>query len=86
MQKQYRFEIFRQTRRRFAWRFVVDDKGRRRVLARSARDYRSREKARNAIIASRRKGECRSARRTASARAALKIVASTDGPCPKAMT
>jgi uncharacterized protein YegP (UPF0339 family) len=49
--KQYRFEIFRQTRRRFSWRFVADDKGRRRVLARSARDYRSPEKARKAIIA-----------------------------------
>jgi uncharacterized protein YegP (UPF0339 family) len=51
VQKQYHFEIFRQTRRRFSWRFVMDDKGRRRVLARSARDYRSPEKATKAINA-----------------------------------
>jgi hypothetical protein len=46
---QYWFEIFRQTYDRWSWHFVEVRDGRRRVLARSGRDYRSRKKARQAV-------------------------------------
>jgi hypothetical protein len=50
--KQYRFEIVRQTYRRYSWRFVVIEKdGRRRVLDRSHRDYRSPKRVERAIRA-----------------------------------
>lgn len=48
---QYWFEIFRQTYDRWAWHFVEIRDGRRRVLARSGRDYRSRRRARKAVRA-----------------------------------
>ena len=46
---QYWFEIFRQTYDRWSWHFVEVRDGRRRVLARSGRDYPSRKKARKAV-------------------------------------
>jgi hypothetical protein len=49
VQPTYRFEIFRQTYRRFSWRFVVIEVGGRRVLARSHRGYRSPKRVRRAI-------------------------------------
>jgi hypothetical protein len=50
--KDYHFEIVRRTYRRFSWRFVViEEDGRRRVLDRSHRDYRSRKRVRRAILA-----------------------------------
>jgi hypothetical protein len=42
---QYWFEIFRQTSDRWVWHFIELRDGRRRVLARSGRDYRSRRRA-----------------------------------------
>jgi hypothetical protein len=46
----YRFEIVRRANGRFAWVFVrVDNRGRQRVLARSARSWRRRKRARRAI-------------------------------------
>jgi hypothetical protein len=47
--KVFRFEIFRQTYRRYAWRFVVIEEGRTRVLARSHRGYRSVKRVKRAI-------------------------------------
>ena len=50
MNKYFRFEIIRRGRDRYYWLFVsVNKRGRRRVLARSARDFRSLEKATQAI-------------------------------------
>ena len=49
MKKQYRFEILRRGDDRFYWLFVVLERRRRRVLARSTRDYRSAQKAKAAI-------------------------------------
>jgi hypothetical protein len=49
MKKQYRFEILRRGDGRYYWLFVVLERRRRRVLARSTRDYRSAEKAKGAI-------------------------------------
>ena len=50
MSKAYRFEIVRRFNGRFAWIFVLKwEDGRRRVLARSVRDYRTRAKAEKAI-------------------------------------
>ena len=52
MKKQYRFEIVRRGDDRYYWLFVVlkgRRRRRRRVLARSARDYRSSQKAKQAI-------------------------------------
>ena len=46
----YRFEIVRGSFGRYSWQFVELDGGRRRVLARSGRDYGSRKRAREAII------------------------------------
>ena len=49
---QYWFEIFRQTYDRWSWHFVeLTPDGRRRVLARSGRDYGSRKRARKAVRA-----------------------------------
>jgi hypothetical protein len=48
MNDKFRFEIVRRGNR-FGWIFVKVDRGRRRVLARSVRDYRSPEKAEDAI-------------------------------------
>ena len=48
--KQHRFEIVRRPNGRFGWVFVIRDEGRRRVRARSTRDYGSPEKAREAIF------------------------------------
>jgi uncharacterized protein YegP (UPF0339 family) len=45
----YRFEIVRGFNDRFAWVFVVEDENRRRILARSTRDFRSRARAEKAI-------------------------------------
>jgi uncharacterized protein YegP (UPF0339 family) len=47
--KESQFEIVRRPNGRFAWRFVVRKDGRPRVLARSARDYRTRARAVEAI-------------------------------------
>ena len=49
MKKQYRFEILRRGDDRFYWLFVVLERRRRRVLARSTRDYGSAQKAKAAI-------------------------------------
>jgi hypothetical protein len=49
--RSYVFEIFRGTLDRYAWRLVELDDGERHLLARSDRDYRSPEKARDAILA-----------------------------------
>lgn len=46
---QYWFEIFRQAYDRWSWHFVEVRDGRRRVLARSGRDYGSRKKARKSV-------------------------------------
>jgi hypothetical protein len=46
---QYWFEIFRQTYDGWSWHFVEVRDGRRRVLARSERDYGSRKKARKSV-------------------------------------
>jgi hypothetical protein len=46
---QYWFEIFRQSFDRWSWRFVENRDGKRRVLARSSRDFRSRRRARRSI-------------------------------------
>lgn len=54
MKKQYRFEILRRGDDRFYWLFVVLEGRRRRVLARSTRDYRSARKAMGAIAKLRR--------------------------------
>lgn len=48
MNDKFRFEIVRRGNR-FGWIFVKVDRGRRRVLARSVRDYRSPGKAEDAI-------------------------------------
>ena len=50
MTKEHRFEIVRRPNDRFGWDFVVRDEDRRRVRARSTRDYRSPEKANDAIF------------------------------------
>ena len=54
MKKQYRFEILRRGDGGYYWLFVVLERRRRRVLARSTRDYRSAEKAKGAIAKLRR--------------------------------
>jgi hypothetical protein len=43
------FEIVRRTYDRFSWVFIEEGDGRRRILARSHRDYRSRKKVRRAV-------------------------------------
>jgi hypothetical protein len=47
--KQHRFEIVQRGNDRYSWRFVVEGRRRRRVLARGARTYRSPEKVTRAI-------------------------------------
>jgi hypothetical protein len=49
MNDKFRFEIVRRGNGRFGWIFVKVDRGRRRVLARSVRDYGSPGKAEDAI-------------------------------------
>lgn len=51
MKSSYRFEIVRRKSDRFGWRVVAIDDAGRRVLGRSERSYRSREKANQAIDA-----------------------------------
>jgi len=67
MKKQYRFEILRRGADRFSWLFVVLKGRRRRVLARSTRDYPSAEKALQAIDR---------------LRSATNVVDTTDDPFP----
>jgi hypothetical protein len=47
--RNYWFEIVRRTYDRYSWVFVEDRNGRRRVLARSERDYRSKKRVKRAI-------------------------------------
>jgi uncharacterized protein YegP (UPF0339 family) len=47
--KKYWFEIVRRASKRYSWLFVELRDGRQRVLACSARDYRSRKRARRAV-------------------------------------
>ncbi|WP_327632969.1 hypothetical protein OHB24_23525 [Kribbella sp. NBC_00482] len=49
MKKKYRIWIIRSTAKRYRWIFTVHGDGTIRVLAQSARDYRSRRKVRKAI-------------------------------------
>jgi len=49
--KRHWFEIVRRAAKRYSWLFVEVRDGQQRVLAYSARDYRSRKKARKAVAA-----------------------------------